>query len=454
MKRVTKRVVILLLLLGLAFCVTTSVKPKQAEATVGWSWWFSTPNGDIWMRSLYNDAVKIDYRVGAGGCINFVRWVPHNWQPLLADSSKGEHVDRVIQWCFWGLCDPLVASPANPETEQMYDYHEELIPYDGTVHRCGFNMNQAGSHGRDDLADPYVAGGDIFAPSMNVTFNNTTKVVEVYTVQQDNWWQIHNDNQSGKIAAYIRYEGMSYGVLKVRRVVLVPDVDGDDDDLVSPNYNPAVDATFNLGLDLWTPLLWSDDAFNAATILLESNGVPSTSSSYSFVAQFAAQNFVVGSTNGYGVAYQLDEVGMPHFAIVFGKNNALAISDQNGLPYNGTGGGIVYHTVFNSGSGTHPDNSPDKLIIIDPTLTIQECKPGVLIDQTFFIVGYHCTSPSYKNLLDNLVTNNSSALQPKVYAPNANLPGDLATIKASLIANRAVDATPTMRTEHLGNLLP
>ena len=413
MKRVTKRVAILLLLLALALCVTNSVKPKEAQATDNWSWtiicWDTYDGGvpvtDIYLRASYNGAAQYDFRLGPGGCIDAMRWRAGSTYHLLSPTSVGEHVDRVIQWGFWGA--------------DLYDPHDGLVDQQNY-----FNINLAGSHGRGIPADSFVAANEIFTPTMSVVVNGN--VVDVYSVPQDPWWQAHVPNQAGKIACLTRYEMVGYGALKMRRVIRVCEA-------TSPNHDS--EDPFEMNIRAWTPFMKSAETFTAIAYEMNTSGQP-VNPVYS---GNITSNQLMSSTNGYAVVFNgQNPYSMPAVGFVFGNDTPVR--------YTGSGGN-AWLNVHEWDTGICPI----------PVLKVYDCPPGSIVDQTYFIVARPVCCVSLRNMVVNL----ASQVPPMtIYGPDYDYDDqdptedELLDILDDFDDILNTNPTAAMRTRHLGNLLP
>ena len=411
MKRTMKRVAILLLLLGITLGVTASVKPKEATAA-GWTWSCYTYTyyegdvqvKDIWMRAWYNGVGLYDFRLGPGGCIDMMRWVPASCRPLISPTSVGEHVDRVVQWCFW--------------SDELLDPHAGLANQQNW-----FNINQAGSHGRDIPADGFVAANEIFTPTMSVVINGST--VDVYSVPQDPWWQAHVPNQAGKIASLTRYEMQSLGTLKVRRVIRTCEA-------TSPNHDP--DDPYDLRFEAWTPFKKSADTFTAIALEMNASGQP-VNPAYS---GNITSNQLMSSTNGYAVVFNgQNPYSMPAVGFVFGNDTPVR--------YTGSGGN-AWLNVHEWDTGICPI----------PVLKVYDCPPGSIVDQTYFIVARPVCCVSLRNMVVNL----ASQVPPMtIYGPDYDYDDqdptedELLDILDDFDDILNTNPTAAMRTRHLGNLL-
>jgi hypothetical protein len=261
-----------------------------------------------------------------------------------------------------------------------------------------FHLRQAGG------------AGNRLAPMMQVEQDAITGKVDVYAVAQDQWSSHLRPFVQSKVSHLTRYEPLSDGSIKVRRIIRFGDaaVNGTPFDISAPIFENL--HSFHVG------------NFNALAEKLKTTGAPDV-----FYQQGSNipqnQETDVALTQGYAVVYNsADTVNRAAVGVVFGKTQ-MAAPDQMVVNY--------------ADSAT--------AISVRPGIHLTNAAPGSILDVTYFLVPSHGLNSTLKTRLDNLV---ASVPLPVVYPSGHAFTGELASIAQRLSDNLAL---PGIRTDRLGH---
>jgi hypothetical protein len=188
-------------------------------ANAQWSWQVINYGGDLWISSLYNGVYQVQYRIGAGGSIQEIRYAPAGYIDLLAGEAPGEpfnQTDAVDQAVFW-----------------VQALKQDGIP--GVAASC-WNVNSAG-----DFANN-------FSRVIDVVYYPAQAVLDVWAVCDLQWQPGLDPYLGGGVAMLTQYKMNGDGSLTVRRVFEVPrflkdGVDQGPQEMIVQNWHP-----FCLGL--------------------------------------------------------------------------------------------------------------------------------------------------------------------------------------------------------------
>ena len=173
---------------------------------------------------------QFDYCLGGGGCISQMRYIPDNYNALLAP-ALGNDTDRVMQYTFWGVSTNCI-DPNSKEDDKR------------------FNVDQAGNK------------TGIFSPVFSVSSKDNN--IDIYSVAHNQWYSSMDADFTGSVSSFTRYSLEENGVLQVRKVILVPDI------LLSGKSVGAYDLYF----EQWLPFRFSSDAFDSLAFGLNMDGEP------------------------------------------------------------------------------------------------------------------------------------------------------------------------------------
>lgn len=345
-----------------------------------------TYQNDIWMRTYCNGKGEFDWCIGAGGAIATLRDAKNNYEPLIAPLYIWESTDRIFQWTWWdGIKVPI---PGIAEDR--------------------YNITQGGNS-LGGTTDPKGK----FAQIMQVFIDQKNFVVEIYSVQDNQWYPERDKFIKSKISAYTRYQ-IDEGDVRVRRVFLVGDttVNGVATDLKG-SY-----------IEAWTPMI--APKFDAMALQLSSTGTPLWWYRYNYNIPYYPQ-INVKSTHGYSVVYkESNPAANVAVGLAFGKNNPNI--------------------------GTYNFNSMDwhqgtKFIGMLPGIQAPPFKKGTVIDQELFLL------PLRKLDLDavkRLEKRSAGVKAPRIILAGAAIPADLTIIVNRLKSNLTATG---VRTNHLAPLI-
>jgi hypothetical protein len=323
--------------------------------------------------------------MGAGGAMSELRWVPSAYQPLLSPpAQQGVNTDRIVQTTWW------LHSLINKNTS-----HSEKR----------WNVTQGGNN----------VGN--FSPVNAVIVDIANNITDVYSYPQNQWDNTFDAVFHGGYKMLTRYEGLTNGVVRIRRIMIGQQADSMG--LLKPYTNLYVEG--------WTPFNYSSNTFNALALGFDVSGNPNW-------WYLAGNNipyypaFPVTQTNGYAVVYKNGQLlGSSHefAAFVYGKNQVIPNSTYS----------YVLNTMgWNNGIG------------VLPGLNLNNFPVGGIIDQSFYLyvnAGFSSNTVSYLNQLV------SQLPAPKIYNPTDVLPSDLSVIVNNI---NQMTSTPGTRTEHLGSM--
>jgi hypothetical protein len=276
-----------------------------------------------------------------------------------------------------------------------------------------FNVTQGGTF-----------AGEI-SPTISVRKSADGKTLDVYSVPQDQWKSEQQPHMRGRFAALTRYAMDEAGVLKIRRVLCVGDVnlDGKPREGFEQFY-----------LEAWTPFLRSPAAFDALALSIDPAGKPD-------LWYRAGQNLPayphlkVETTKGYAVVFNsTDPARHTAVALVYGTKQIPASPDspRDALPND---------YILNS---MEWDNG----IAVLPALSLHDLKTGTILDQTLYLVPRPAMDAEMAALLGQLA---KAPPAPAAYPPGAHFTGELSQIATTLKANLP---QPGHRTDHLATIPP
>ncbi len=364
-----------------------------APLSAAWSWSTRRDGGDLWLTAAQDGAPLFDLRLGAGGAIAEVDYLPAAGADLLANPYGDNDTDRVIQWTLWSD-SYAVTTPAGSEP---------------------FNEDLAGS------------GDGTFSPIVAV--NVGPGVIDVYAVPQDQWDRSLNGAMLARYAALTRYELLPNGVLKVRRVIRTADIAGPADG------GHAYDVYF----EQWNPFRVGAGAFNAYALSLDSSGQPDWWYQANQNIPYYQYLPAVDSF-GYAVIYQTSAwLSQPVIGVVYGTKELSVAADPE---LSGAGG----RSVFNS-MGWGAETPADQGIALLPALQLTDVPARSVIDISYYLVLRPHADAALKSDLAQWA---AAAPAPALYGAGHAFTGDLAEIVPQLDA--ALGAAG-VRTEHLATLL-
>ncbi len=369
------------LIVLLSTCLLLISFPNLIAAA--WSWTQFTYNNDVWMRNNLDGTDKFDFRLGGGGSLAEMRYIPAGYQHLLSPSYAGEHTDRVMQWTYW-------INNAQCTNINVPDQR--------------FNVDLAGTM------------NGTYSPTISV--QRSSSKVDVYSVPQNQWYAALDSCFSGKVSNFTRYEMLPEGVLRVRQIVRVANVN---------KNGTSIGNGYELYLEQWNPFKRGTNEFTALALGLDGGGAPSWWYRAGLNIPYYS-NTVVEQTNGYAVVYKENShATKPVVGVVFGKQQPQ-----------------LYNTTA---TAAHVFNSMDwnNGIGVLPALYVYGAQPGSIVDYSYYIVPRDSSNAAFKTKLDALV---ASAPRPQIYGPGYTFSGELATIVSNL--NQNLNAIGT-RTENLGS---
>ena len=329
---------------------------------------------DLWLTSNTTGTNQFDFTLGAGGSVARFRASRESNKELIPYGSSITAPNTQ-----WSLMAGTALDDGNAATDDRY-------------YLC-----QAGTSGQR------------LAPVMQVEKNATTQMVDVYAVAQDQWSTHLQSAVQSKVSHLVRYEPLSDGSIKVRRVIRFGDatVNGTPLDITAPYFENL--HSFHVA------------NFNALAEKLRTNGSPET---YYYQGTNIPQNpqTDVALTNGYAVVYNKDDtVNRAALGVVFGTTQ-MASTNQMIVNY--------------SDSTT--------AISVRPGIRLYNATPGSILDVTYYLVPSHGLNSAFTTRLNNLV---AATPAPVVYPSSTVFTGELATIVQRLNDNLAL---PGKRTDRLG----
>lgn len=300
---------------------------------------FSYQN-QLWCRYYRNNQGIFDFRIGAGGAMSELRWVPAGYAALISPSYAGEQTDRIIQTTWWD--HNLKSNTSAPDKR--------------------WNVTQGGNK------------PGTFSPIHKVQVDTANHIIDVYSYPRDQWATENAAAFSGGYKMLSRYEGLANGVVKIRRVMIAQQ---------AYYYNTPVNYSA-LYVEAWTPFRYP--AFNGLALSFDNAGNPNwwykrTSSSSSNIPYYPG--FAVNQTNGYGVVYKDGQLSsQPFSAFIYGTQQP--------------GGDVL--------GGSHALNSMswNTGIAVLPALQFGTFPVQGIIDRTFYLytdIGFNASTVSKLNQL-------------------------------------------------------
>ncbi|HEY4083091.1 MAG TPA: hypothetical protein VGM81_20595 [Burkholderiaceae bacterium] len=370
-------------------CITAvlMVFSGLAVGSPNYNWYAQSYQGDVWFTLLDGTTPKIDFRLGGGGSIAEMRNAAAGYTEMLPPPYASEHTDRVLQHTFW--VNNVLGTTAAPDKR--------------------FNINLAG--------DSTGAFARICSLAHSTPASGTR--VDVYSVTSLQFYPQLNADFAGSdpIPTLTRYELLANGVLKVRRIVRVPNV----------LLHGVTQSLSQLYFENWNTIGRSG-SIDSMALGLDSSGNPNwwySTSNFPYYQNWSIPN----STNGYAVGF---------------KNGAALTQPVVGFSFG------LQPTVVQGSSGTSANdvlNSmlvPSQGIAILPATYVYSALPGSIIDMEFRIVPRLASGSEFITTTQAQV---SLVAQPTVYGPAYAFTGELATIVSQLNSN--LHGTGT-QTEHLG----
>ncbi len=358
-------------------CVLFLAIATSANAQTTWSSSVSPGSpfpSDLWLTSTKSGQNQFDLALGAGGSIVRMRASVESSKEIIPTGSTITGVNTQ-----WGLMGPVALDDGNAATDDR------------------FYICQAGTSKQR------------VAPVMQIEKNATTQAVDVYSVAQDQWATHLQSAVQSKFSGLVRYEPMSDGSIKVRRVIRIGDatVNGVPLDISAPYFENM--HTFHVS------------NFNAlAASLTPSGALGEYYHQGSNIPQNAQTD--ITQTSGYAVIYNRDDiVNRAAVGVVFGKTQ-MASPNQ---------------CVVNYSDST-------SAISVRPGIRLYNATPGSILDVTYYLVpGYGINAALYSRL----TTLVAATPPPVLYPPGTTFTGELATIVQRLNDNLAL---PGIRTDRLG----
>lgn len=314
MKHINNIILTILLLIGNVTAQDFTDTNELDNATLDSGWTASTwlDGCDIWMGTFTNNVASFTLKLGPGGTLEDLR--SSTGVQLLSPPFGTERTDRVIQWTMWGGVAITNASwPVNKI----------------------FNLTQAGTFG--DGLNPRDPNG--IAPVQAAIISTNQSRVDVWAIPQDQWYPQNQPYLSTKLSSLTRYEFVGPGILTIRRVILMDNIN---------HYGNITNIT-NVFLEAWTP--FKRTTFTAFAVTANTSGVPAWWYRCGFnIPNYPA--FAVGTTAGYGIAYV--ESGYSTkicAAICFGTNEPACWTNGVSYPY---GHHVLNSLEWNNGLGILP----------------------------------------------------------------------------------------------------
>ena len=330
---------------------------------------------DLWLTSNTSGTNQFDLSLGAGGSITRIRASRESNKELIPFGSNLTAYNTQ-----WSLTAGTALDDGNAATDDR------------------FQLWQAGTSSQR------------ISPVMQVEKNAATQMVDVYAVAQDQWSTHLQTAVQSKVSHLVRYEPLSDGSVKVRRVIRFGDatVNGTPLDITAPYFENQ--HSFHVA------------NFNALAEKLKTNGSPDV---YYYQGTNIPQNTQtdVTLTSGYAVVYNKDDtVNRAAVGVVFGKTQ-MASPNQMIVNYSDT----------------------TTAISVRPGIRLTNAAPGSILDVTYYLVPSHGLTSALTTRLNNLV---AATPAPVIYPAGTTFTGELATIVQRLNNNLAL---PGIRTDRLGH---
>jgi hypothetical protein len=323
-----------------------------------------------------------------------MRYCPDGLRALLAPSYQTEETDRIIQSVFWG------------QTENVQDVKN------GKGFERNFNINLGGN------------ASNQYAPIISV--QRDAQKIDIYTVPFAQFLADFDPAFTGPVSHFSRYEMRANGMLKIRRIILIPDI----------KKNGISVGNYQLYYEQWNPFLFSNTTFNRMAYHLYKDGTPNANYLLESPALNAENpipyyhNTDVDQTQGYVVLYQNGAAKTaPVVGMVYGTKNAVVQGNMG-----------AQNKINSMRSGN--------VVALLPALYVYNTQGQSILDYVYYIVPRSASTPAFKTLLESLV---AEIPAPHIYGPGTQLPAELKTIAGNLVQNLS---KPGVRTAHLASFAP
>lgn len=345
-----------------------------------------TFQNDIRIRTFCGAQEEFDINIGAGGAISALYDIQNNNTALIGPEYIWESTDRIFQWVWWdGIKVPISGIPDDR-----------------------YNINQGGN----SLGGTLDSAGK-FARIMQVYLKTKKLSVEVYSVQDNQFYPQLDQHIKSKISAYTQYQ-IDGGDIRIRRVFLIGDTEVDD---VETDLKGSY-------IEAWTPM--NAAQFDAMALQLGPTGDPLWWYRYNHNISYYPQ-IPVANTHGYSVAYsEVNSESNVAVGLAFGnKNPNIGIYNFNSMEWQ---------------QGT-------KFIGMLPGIQTPSLKKRTVIDMELFLIPLRkLDADAVKRLEDR----SAEVKAPMVYQPNDKLTRDLRKIVKKLKKNQNKNG---IRTNHLAPLI-
>ncbi|MCA9688693.1 MAG: hypothetical protein KC636_03740 [Myxococcales bacterium] len=164
---------------------------EETALAAGWACTFNNVGGDLWLTTTEGGEARFELRVGAGGDLANLRYLPPDMSPpvelLTQDAEATQYPAQMTAY----------------SASVKYD-HPDLIDSDDAL-----QLRQSGN----------IEGA--YAPTISVTIDQAGCQLDVYAVPQGQWRPELDPYITAKLSMHTRYKLIGAGRLFVRRTILV-----------------------------------------------------------------------------------------------------------------------------------------------------------------------------------------------------------------------------------------